>query len=504
MLIHLHPDDQVGIAKLDISPGSEIRSPLGKRLTAQGPIPAGHKVALVDLRRGDAIYRYGREIGRASADIPAGSWVHDHNLSLQINPRHYQYSVVEPARPAPSGRTFMGYARPDGRVGTRNTIAVISTVSCSTHVVSQIARAFPRERLSAYPNVDGVLPIIHFSGCSMPPGGRSQTYLKRTLGNLAKNPNIAAAIYVGLGCEVNQADDCQPLYTENELPLLAPHNLIIQDQGGFRRTVDAAIARIEDMLPRINAIQRTPQPLSALTLALQCGGSDGWSGISANPLVGRVVDYLVSEGGTAALAETPEIFGAEHLLTGRVTSAALGEKLIGQFEWWLAEAKLRGFTVDNNPTPGNKKGGLTTIFEKSLGAVAKGGGTPLNGVYGYSERIDRPGLVFMDTPGNDPISVTGQVAGGCNLILFTTGRGSVFGSPVSPCIKIASHTGLFERMGEDMDFNAGQVLDGLSWEAATEALFDQVVAVASGQRTASERNGLPESEFIPWQPDAFL
>ncbi len=467
-------------------------------------IPAGHKVALVDLRQGEAVYRYGSEIGRASTDIPAGSWVHDHNLSLQINSRHYQYRVVRPAQPAPSGRTFQGYARPDGRVGTRNTIAVISTVSCSTHVVSQIARAFPRERLAGYPNVDGVLPIVHFSGCSMPPGGVSQTYLKRTLANLAKNPNIAAALYVGLGCEVNQADDCQPLYAENELPLLAPQNLIIQDQGGSRKTVDAAIRLIEEMLPRINAIQRTPQPLSALTVALQCGGSDGWSGISANPLVGRVVDCLVNEGGTGVLAETPEIFGAEQLLTGRVTSSELGEKLVAMFEWWLAEARLRGFTVDNNPTPGNKKGGLTTIFEKSLGAVAKGGSSPLNGVYGYSQLIDRKGLVFMDTPGNDPISVTGQVSGGCNLILFTTGRGSVFGSPAAPCIKIASHTGLFERMGDDMDFNAGQILDGVSWEAATNTLLDQVVAVASGQPTASERNGLPETEFIPWQPDAFL
>jgi altronate dehydratase len=501
--ILLHPDDPVAIAKCELQPGAELRL-AGGIVQVRQAVPAGHKIAVRDILQGEDVRRYGHSIGAASAFIPAGSWVHSHNLELGESTVERKIRVVEPDQPVDSGRTFLGYARPTGRAGTRNLVAVISTVSCSAHAASQIARAFTPERLAAYPNVDGVIAIVHYTGCSMPSDGLSHRYLKRLLTNLGEHPNIAAAVYVGLGCEVMQVGECQPLFTAAEVEQLKPNPLVIQEQGGFRKTVEAGIELVERMLPQVNAIQRSPQPLGELAVALQCGGSDGWSGITANPLVGRVVDLLVREGGTALLAETPEIYGAEHLLTGRVTSVEVAEKLVRRIAWWETQAKQRGFSLDNNPTPGNKQGGLTTIFEKSLGAVAKAGSSPLTDVLEYGERVEGQGLVFMDTPGNDPVSVTGQAAGGCNLILFTTGRGSVYGSAIAPCIKLATNSRLAERMPDDMDYNAGKLLEGVDWESASQELLEKVIAVASGKRTKSEAHGRSELEFVPWQPDEVL
>lgn len=502
-ILQLHPDDPVVIAKCDLPEGFTLALP-GKAITVRDNVPAGHKVAIQDISAGAEVCRYGHRIGQATTFIPAGSWVHSHNLEIGTGLVGSAIQIVKPLVPSPSGATFLGYPRPGRRAGLRNYIAVISTVSCSAHVVSQVARAFPSERLAAYPNVDGVIAIAHHTGCSMPPDGLSLRYLRRTLTNLAQHPNVGAAIYIGLGCEVMQVADCQPIFSPAEAENLTPRNLVIQDQGGFQKTVAAGICLIEDLLPQVNAISRTPQPPSELMVALQCGGSDGWSGITANPLVGRITDRLVSEGAAAVLAETPEIYGAEHLLTRRVCEAEVAEKLLERIAWWESQAQARCFSLDNNPTPGNKQGGLTTIFEKSLGAVAKAGSTPLMGVYEYAERVEAQGLVFMDTPGNDPVALTGQVAGGCNLILFTSGRGSVYGSALAPCIKISSNTRLAERMGDDIDFNAGQLLEGATWEEASQQLFDLVLAVASGQRTRSEAHGLSEHEFVPWQPDAVL
>jgi altronate hydrolase len=377
-------------------------------------------------------------------------------------------------------------------VGTRNYIAVIATANCAAHTAIQIARAFDSRRLTDFPNVDGVIPIVHTGGCSNVIASLAYRYLQRTLVNVARNPNIGAAIVVGLGCEENQAAACFDLTT---LP-----GLVIQEQGGFRKTIQAGIQAVEQALPRVNVGARTPQPISELTIALQCGGSDSWSGVTANPLVGLVMDKVVAQGGTAVLSETPEIFGAEQLLLQRVADVEAGDKLIERIEWWNAQSRLLGFSVDSNPGPGNKAGGLTTILEKSLGAVAKGGGTPLIATYEYAEMIVRRGFVFMDTPGNDPASATGQLAGGCNLIVFTTGRGSLYASNIAPCIKIASNNDLYARMGDDMDFNAGKILGDVSPEAAADELLAQVIAVASGARTKSEQRGLPETEFVPWMP----
>ncbi len=503
-LIQLHPDDPIAIAKRDLSAGERICLSPGQSLTIQEDIPAGHKAALVALQAGQSVLRYGCPIGKTTAAVDPGGWLHSHNLVVLEDSSDYTHNEAEPWPIRPSPRTFLGYQRANGKVGTRNYIAVISTVNCSAHVAAQIARAFPIDELVDYPNVDGVIPILHASGCSLPPAGLSHIYLKRALANVAANPNIAAAIYVGLGCEVMQWQDCQPLFSQAESSALSPLGLVIQEQGGFVKTVAAGIEALKSLLPQVNALKRTPQPLARLSVALQCGGSDSWSGITANPLVGKVVDALVREGASAVLAETPEIFGAEHILLQRVASAETARKLIERFQWWANQARRRGFSIDNNPTPGNKKGGLTTIYEKSLGAVAKAGSSPLNGVYEYAEMVDRAGLVFMDTPGNDPISVTGQLAGGCNLILFTTGRGTVYGSNLAPCIKIASNSTMYARLSNDMDFNAGQILEGNTWEDTGQALLDLSIQAASGQRTCSERHGLSENEFAPWQPDAVL
>lgn len=504
VLIVLHPADVVGVARKVVPAGAQLRLADGRFIAARQEVPAGHKLALKRLQPGEAVVRYGQIIGRASTGIEPGDWVHNHNLEVGPIERRSGWQVVSPIEPKPSGRTFMGYRRADGQVGTRNYVAVIATVNCAATVTSRIAAYFTPERMAAYPNVDGVVPVVHSSGCSVATDSLSLRYLRRSLENIAHNPNVGAAVFVGLGCEVNQIDGCLPSFAAEEVERLAAPGLVIQEQGGFNRTVQAGIAVVERALVTLNAQTRTPQPLSALKVALQCGGSDGWSGVTANPLVGRVADRVVFEGGTAVLGETTEAFGAEQLLLDRVTSEEVGAKLMERFNWWLQYAQQHHFSIDNNPTPGNKAGGLTTIFEKSLGAVAKGGSTPLTGVFEYAEKVDVAGFTLMDTPGNDPVSVTGQLAGGCNMILFTTGRGTVYGSNIAPCIKIASNSALFERMREDMDFDAGQVLGSATWEKAEEALFDVLVQAASGWRTASEAHMPRENEFVPWQPDPVL
>jgi altronate dehydratase len=502
--IRLHPADGVAVAKEDIPALTHLRLEDGSQLVTREAIPAGHKLALCGLSVGEAVLRYGQRIGRASTSIEAGDWVHSHNLEVGPIERDYEMRVVgvEPARP--SGRSFLGFRRADGQAGTRNYVAVITTVNCAAAVASRIAAHFDPARMAEFPNVDGVVAVTHAAGCSVAPDSLSLRYLRRSLENLAHNPNVGAAVFVGLGCEVNQLDGCTPTFGGEEIERLAGPGLTIQEQGGFTQTVRAGIAAVERVLPRVNAARREELPLSLLNLALQCGGSDGWSGVTANPLVGRVADRLVAEGGTVVLAETPEIFGAEHLLLERVAGLEVGEKLVERFRWWVEHARQNHISIDNNPSPGNKTGGLTTIFEKSLGAAAKGGASPLMGVLEYAERAQSRGLLFMDTPGNDPVSVSGQLAGGCNLILFTTGRGTVYGSSLAPCIKIASNSRLYARMSEDMDFDAGQVLSGMDWADAEEALLDAVIAAASGRPTASEAYFPREGEFSPWQPDPLL
>ena len=514
MAIRLHPLDDVAIARQHLPIGQICLLPDGTSITLCQLVPSGHKFALRAMTLGEPIRRYGQVIGFAKSAIQPGEHVHTHNVSVQEFARDYAFGEdVRPVTYVPERerRAFMGYKRPDGRVGprvgTRNYIAVISTVNCSAHTSRRIAHTFTPQRLAAYPNVDGVVALTHGSGCATRTGGPDYVLLQRTLAGMACNPNIGAYIIVGLGCEVNQISELVSNYSSafegqakahlRGAHLRRPH-LTIQDSGGIRKTIQAGVEAVEELLPLVNAAQRTRQPISELMLALQCGGSDGWSGVTANPLMGMMVDELVREGGSAVLGETPEIYGAEHLLTRRAISQQVGEKLVERVHWWEQHCERMGLEIDNNPSPGNKAGGLTTIYEKSLGAVAKGGTTPLMGVYEYAEQVTARGFTFMDTPGYDPVSATGQVAGGCNLVVFTTGRGSAFGFKPAPSIKISSNTTTYERMTDDMDFNAGRVLEGVPMQWAASELLDLVIAVASGQPSKSEAQDVGEEEFVPW------
>ncbi len=503
----LHPRDDIAIAKTHLPSGTVIMAPAeqGQReLRVRKLIPSGHKLALREIAVGEAVRRYGQVIGFATQTIAPGEHVHSHNLGVQDFARDYAFGVdVQEVAyvPAAERRSFMGYRRADGRVGTRNYISVISSVNCSAHTCREIARAFTPERLAPYPNVDGVIALTHLSGCANRINGPDYVLLQRTLAGMARHVNVGAYVVIGLGCEANQVSDLIDNYAlgrQSSGRRQAPPHLVIQGEGGIRKTIQGGITAVEQLLPEVNAIERTPQPISELMLALQCGGSDGWSGVTANPIVGLVADELVRQGGSAVLAETPEIYGAEHLLTRRAISREVGEKLVAQVRWWERHAAMHGMEIDNNPSPGNKAGGLTTIFEKSLGAVAKGGSMPLVGVYDYAEAVTTRGFAFMDSPGYDPVSVTGQVASGCNLVLFTTGRGSVFGFKPAPSIKISTNSMTYEGMIDDMDVNAGKVLDGVSLEEVAAELLDLVVTVASGQPSKSEEQGIGEAEFNPW------
>jgi altronate hydrolase len=496
VVLCLHPDDDVAIARVDLQPGAALTDP-AVGLAVRQPIPTGHKVALQAIAAGQPVRRYGQIIGLAKAAILPGEWVHTHNLGVagldrdpafgaDIRPVHY---VPETER-----RTFLGYKRPDGRAGTRNYIAVLSTVNCSAHAAREIARYFTPERLAAVPDVDGVVALTHCLGCPV-----EYLMLQRTLAGMAGHPNVGGYLLVGLGCETNQAAILAKRYGLNGGPRLA-----IQDMGGLRRTVQAGIAAVEAMLPAVSAVPRTPLPISELMLAVQCGGSDSWSGVTANPVVGLVADELVRQGGTVVLAETPEIYGAEHLLTRRAANPEIGQRLLDQVRWWEAYAHRMGLELDRNRSVGNEAGGLTTVYEKSLGAVAKAGSTPLCGVYDYAEPVTTRGLAFMNSPGYDPVSVTGQVAGGCNLVLFTTGRGSVFGSKPAPCLKISTTSALYERLVDDIDFDAGQALAGVDLVTLAGELLDLAVSVASGRPSKSEAQGIGEAEFCPWDREGTL
>jgi altronate dehydratase len=497
--IKLNTKDNVAIAKLDLKPGQELYTQNSDYIFLHDPIPAGHKIAISDLAIGDPVIRYGQVIGKAARGIQTGQHVHTHNVRPNLEGKEYIFSVdMEPVQIVPESeqRQFMGYKRGDGRVGTRNFIAVIASVQCAAQVSRLIASHFTPERLKKYPNIDGVFALTPDGGCA----GSDYTILRRTLTGMADHPNVAGSIMVGLGCEGNQLEEIfenpgmVPLDIHNQPPLLE-----IQALGGSQETIQAGIQAIEDILPRANAIKRSSQPLSKLTLALECGGSDSWSGITANPLVGLLSDGIVRQGGTVVLAETPEIYGAEHLLTRRAIHKEVGEQLLAKLAWWKDYTHRMGSSFEDNPTPGNQAGGLTNICEKSLGAIAKSGSTPLTAVYDFAEKINQSGFVFMDTPGYDPVSVTGMVAGGCNIVMFTTGRGSVFGFKPSPSIKICTNRTTFQRMSNDMDFNAGRVLDSNKSldELATE-LLNLVIGVASGQLTKSDKLGLGEIEFSHW------
>ena len=494
LTIRLHPDDDVVIARAQLVGGTTL---IDEKINVVGLIPPGHKVAAHAIRKGDPVKRYNQIIGFASKDIGAGEHVHLHNLAMGTFDRDYAFGAdVRPTRYVDAPATFEGIVRDDGRVATRNYIGILSTVNCSATVARGIADHFTGERLAAYGNVDGIVALTHGSGCGMDTQGEGMQILRRTLGGYAKHANFAGVLIVGLGCEANQISSLLGAQQLTEGPLLRTFS--IQDTGGTAKTIAHGIALIKEMLPHANAVTRTEVPASAITIGLQCGGSDGYSGITANPALGAAVDLLVRHGGTAILSETPEIYGAEHLLTRRAVSRGVGEKLVSRIKWWEDYTARERGEMNNNPSPGNKAGGLTTILEKSLGAVAKGGTSNLNAVYEYAEPVTSKGFVYMDTPGYDPVSATGQVAGGANLICFTTGRGSAYGCAPAPTLKLSTNTQLWVRQQEDIDLNCGEIADGTaSVDEIAARLFTLILDTCAGSRRKSELHGYGQNEFIP-------
>jgi altronate hydrolase len=495
--IRLHAGDGVVIARTTLLPGA----PVGDGVVAVERIPAGHKVATRAHAPGDAIQRYGQIIGFATAPIAAGAHVHVQNCGMGDFARDYAYGVdARPTQRANHQATFLGIRRPDGRIATRNYIGILTSVNCSAHVAGLVADVFKRniftgvDPLAEFPNVDGVVALTHKTGCGMTEG-EPLRLLRRTLGGYAKHVNFSHIVMLGLGCEVNQLGSML-----SEIGLAdRVRNMDIQTMGGTRKTVEAAVAFVREVLAEANQVVREPVPASELIVALQCGGSDGYSGVSANPALGVASDMLVAQGGTVILSETPETYGAEHLLTRRAETKETGEKLVALMRWWEDYTAKEGAEMNANPSPGNKAGGLTTILEKSLGAMAKAGSTNLMDVVRYAEPVTAKGFVFMDTPGYDPVAATGQVAGGANLVCFTTGRGSVFGCKPSPSIKLATNTPMFQRMEDDMDINCGTILDGTETVQECGArIFDRMLRVAGGERTHSESYDAGGAEFAPW------
>jgi galactarate dehydratase len=503
-LIFLNPADNVAVARVSLQPGTALAEP---HLRAEGAIGRGHKVALRPIARGEPVVKYGQVIGVATRDIASGALVHTENLAIsEVNLRHEFCVDAKPTAfvPAAQRATFMGYRRPNGRVGTRNYIAIISSVNCSATVSRAVAAHFAREGgLEAFPDVDGVVALTHAGGCAMGVGSEGYLLLTRTLAGYALNPNVGGVLMIGLGCETNQIPGILAAQGLTEGPGL--RTMTIQQTGGTRKTIEAGIAAVSAMLPEVNAATRTVSPASELMIGLECGGSDGYSGISANPALGFASDLLIRHGGTAVLAETPEIYGAEHLLTRRAATPEVAQKLLERIAWWEDYTARNKAEMNNNPSHGNKAGGLTTILEKSLGAVAKSGSARLEAVVEYAELVKTHGFVFMDTPGYDPAAVTGQIAGGCNLIIFTTGRGSTVGYKPVPCIKLATNTQMYQHMSEDMDVNCGSIVTGdASVAQVGEEIFRKILAVASGEKSCSEGFDYGDNEFVPWQVGAVM
>jgi altronate hydrolase len=473
---------------------------------AKARIPRGHKLAVRGIPEGEPVRKFGQIIGFASKAITPGEWVHEHNCAFAAFARDYRHGEDgrEPdVLPLDQQATFQGYRRANGKVGTRNYVGILTSVNCSASVAKFIAQEIERSGILAdYPNIDGVIPLVHSTGCGIADKGESIDALKRTTWGYAGNPNMGASILVGLGCEAFQIGRFKEAYGISEGD--AFRSMTIQETGGTKKTVAAGVEAIRAMLPAANAVRREAAPVSELMLALQCGGSDGYSGITANVALGAAVDILVRHGGTAILSETPEIYGAEHLLTRRARNVAVGEKLVEIIRWWEDYTARNRMSMNNNPSPGNKAGGLTTILEKSLGAAAKGGTTTLNAVYRYAEPVTEKGFVYMDTPGYDPVAATGQVAGGANLLAFTTGRGSAYGCKPTPSVKLATNSEIYARMIDDMDINCGDILDGVSIEAKGQEIFDRLLAIASGEKSKSELLGYGDAEFVPWQIGATM
>lgn len=503
LTIRLHNEDNVVVTLSDLKIGTALEN---NGATTRDAVPAGHKVATSPISKGKYIYKYGQIIGIATRDIQPGEHVHIHNVDISGYNRDYSIDPDAKLTNFVSDHeraTFDGFVRDDGQVATRNYIGVLPSVACSASVCRYIADAFTDEILAAYPNVDGVVGITQTSGCGGPAYGEGFEILQRSLAGYARHPNFWGVLFVGLGCEVNQLE---LMLTNTGLETSSKmHAFTIQETGGTQQTIKRGVDIIKEMLPEANSTKRQSVSAANLVLGLECGGSDAYSGITANPALGVAADLVVRNGGTVILSETTEIYGAEHLLIQRANSKEVANKLINLIQWWEKYTEMHGAVINNNPTPGNKAGGLTTILEKSLGAVAKAGSTRLMEVYRYAETVLEKGLVFMDTPGYDLASITGMIAGGANIICFTTGCGTVLGCKPTPVIKLASNTEMFKRLSGDMDINCGLIVQGNKTQEEMGAdIFQNILNTASGKKTKSEAFRFGDNEFVPWHIGAMV
>lgn len=496
-VIRLDAADNVAVARVEIAKGTYVAS---EDVTTLHDVPMGHKIATVALRKGDPVLKYNTVIGYAGEDVAPGAWMHTHNVLMDEVQKDYAFGRdYKPTEylPPEQRATFLGIQRPDGSVATRNYIGVFITVNCSATVARKIANYFDEERLEDYPNVDGVVPFVHEQGCGMEMTGEPMNLLRRTLAGYIRHPNMAGALVVALGCERNnlaQFFQEQSLASGKMLKAIT-----MQEAGGTKAAIDMGKAAIREMLTEADKVQREPCSAEHISIGLQCGGSDGFSGLSANPALGKAMDILVKNGGTAILSETPELYGVEHTLTSRAQTPDVGKTFVDRINWWLEYNEGRDTQINGRVSPGNNAGGIANIIEKALGGAKKGGSSGVMGVYEYAQPVTEKGLVIMDTPGFDPVSATGQIAGGANLVCFTTGRGSCFGSYPSPTIKLASNTPMYERMIGDMDINCGPVIDGeKTLDQMGEEIFAEILAVASGKHSKSEALGVGEDEFAPW------
>jgi altronate hydrolase len=497
LFVHLHKSDNVVVAVTPLNAGLELPK-IG--LVTREEIPAGHKIALRSLKAGETILKYNTPIGVASADIEAGSHVHIHNMAMGDVDKDYAVGsnrhVLEPL-PVHAIPTFQGYRRADGRVGTRNYIGIFCTVNCSATVAHKVADYFTEERMAEYPGVDGVVAFSHTTGCGMERTGEPLALLRRTMGGYARHPNIGAALIIGLGCERNEM---ATLLADQDLTGAEFRHFSIQEMGGTKKSIEAAIEQVKELLVIAGRARREPVPASELVVGLQCGASDGFSAISANPALGAASDLLVRMGATTILSETPEIYGVEYMLTRRADRPEVASDLLDLIGWWERYTEGRDVQMRGIVSPGNMAGGLTNIVEKSLGAVMKSGTAPLRAVYRYAEQVSERGLVFVDSPGYDPVAVTGQVASGANIVCFTTGRGSAFGCKPTPSLKLASNSAMYQRLSDDMDINCGEVLDGArTIEEMGHRIVETILATASGEPTKSELLDVGSREFVPWQ-----
>ncbi|MDB9791948.1 altronate dehydratase family protein [Candidatus Pelagibacter sp.] len=493
-LIVLNKNDNVAVTPFIIPAKTKIE---GQNISSIDDIPFGHKICLKTVNKGDPVIKYDQIIGFASKNINPGEHVHSHNLEFKDFDRKFKVIEKKSIINEKSELFFNGIMRDNGQVATRNYIGIISTVNCSATVTKMISEKIKQSNiLKDFPNIDGIVPITHSTGCGMNTESEGMQIFQRTIDGFKNHPNFSHVFVLGLGCECAQVD----IFKDNVKQHDRVHFLTIQDEGGTKKIVDKVLSEIKNLLVVSNNIKREPLSVNNITLALQCGGSDGYSGISANPALGVAADMLVKQGGSSILSETPEIYGAEHLLINRANKQETADKLIAKIKWWQHYTSINNSSMDNNPAPGNKKGGLTTILEKSLGAVAKGGNSVLEDVLSYAEPLKNKGFNFMDSPGYDPVSVTGQVASGANVICFTTGRGSCFGCKPAPSLKLSTNTTMYEKMIEDMDINCGTIIEGKEEiEEVGKKIFELVIATASGSSTKSELNGYGDEEFNPWQ-----